>query len=128
MKTVRVSISDFRVSPPGHGAQQQGHGGQGQAARSSSSKAVDPSRHEDSEESGVGHEEEEEIQQLIVELLSNMRTPRVRKRNYQNFKYQTGKLDKHRISILKKDTQNRENEHGHNFEPLYHFFFSFFHR
>lgn len=39
--------------------------------------AKDP-RHDDSEESGVGHEEEEEMQQLLVELLSNMRTPRVR--------------------------------------------------
>ena len=33
---------------------------------------------EDSEESGVGHEEEEEIQQLLLELLSNIRTPKVR--------------------------------------------------
>ena len=32
---------------------------------------------EDSEESGVGHEEEEEIQQLLIELLSNIRTPKV---------------------------------------------------
>ncbi|XP_059082249.1 fibronectin type-III domain-containing protein 3A-like isoform X2 [Tigriopus californicus] len=43
----------------------------------SPSTGVDQSRHEDSEESGVGHEEEEEIQQLLVELLSNVRTPKV---------------------------------------------------
>ena len=34
-------------------------------------------RQDDSEESGVGHEEDEEVQQLIVELLSNITTPRV---------------------------------------------------
>ena len=39
--------------------------------------ADSPSRHDDSEESGVGHEEEDEINQLLVELLSNIRTPRV---------------------------------------------------
>ena len=32
---------------------------------------------DDSEESGVGHEEDEEVQQLIIELLSNITTPRV---------------------------------------------------
>eukprot|EP00095_Tigriopus_kingsejongensis_P003703 maker-scaffold382_size189932-snap-gene-0.26 protein:Tk03703 transcript:maker-scaffold382_size189932-snap-gene-0.26-mRNA-1 annotation:"fibronectin type-iii domain-containing protein 3a" len=44
---------------------------------SASIGGVDQSRHEDSEESGVGHEEEEEIQQLLEELLSNIRTPKV---------------------------------------------------
>ena len=39
--------------------------------------SLDPARHEDSEESGVGHEEDEEMQQLLLELLSNMRTPKV---------------------------------------------------
>ena len=34
---------------------------------------------DDSEESGVGHEEDEEMQQLLVELLSLIRTPKVYK-------------------------------------------------
>ena len=33
---------------------------------------------DDSEESGVGHEEDEEMQQLLVELLSLIRTPKVK--------------------------------------------------
>ena len=36
------------------------------------------SHQDDSEESGVGHEEDEEMQQLLVELLSLIRTPKVR--------------------------------------------------
>ena len=39
--------------------------------------SLDPARHDDSEESGVGHEEDEEMQQLLLELLSNTRTPKV---------------------------------------------------
>ena len=35
------------------------------------------SHQDDSEESGVGHEEDEEMQQLLVELLSLIRTPKV---------------------------------------------------
>ena len=42
------------------------------------------SHQDDSEESGVGHEEDEEMQQLLVELLSLIRTPKVR-----NFKLNT---------------------------------------
>ena len=66
----------------GGAASASGSSGQGllQNSQSRGNKSLlDLSRHEDSEESGVGHEEEEEIQQLIIELLSNMRTPRVRK-------------------------------------------------
>lgn len=47
------------------------------AASPSSNSKTGRSSHDDSEESGVGHEEEEELTQLLVELLSNVRTPRV---------------------------------------------------
>ena len=49
------------------------HGGQA----NNSQKCKPERQQEDSEESGVGHEEEEEIQQLIIELLSNISTPKV---------------------------------------------------
>jgi hypothetical protein len=48
----------------------------GKVAGSSPAKS-DSRQHDDSEESGVGHEEEEEIQQLLIELLSNIKTPKV---------------------------------------------------
>ena len=45
---------------------------------SGSSRGKPPRSHQDdSEESGVGHEEDEEMQQLLVELLSLIRTPKV---------------------------------------------------
>ena len=43
----------------------------------SSPAKPDSRQNDDSEESGVGHEEEEEIQQLLIELLSNIKTPKV---------------------------------------------------
>ena len=49
----------------------------GKSGPSSSPAKSDSRQHDDSEESGVGHEEEEEIQQLLIELLSNIKTPKV---------------------------------------------------
>ena len=43
------------------------------------------SHQDDSEESGVGHEEDEEMQQLLVELLSLIRTPKVKIQSESNF-------------------------------------------
>ena len=61
--------------PPAMASTSSGGGGGGGGVHA---HADSPSRHDDSEESGVGHEEEDEMNQLLVELLSNIRTPRVR--------------------------------------------------
>ena len=63
-------LSDFH-----HGS--VGVGGSSQKCKQPSPPGGSGGQHEDSEESGVGHEEEEEIQQLIIELLSNIGTPKV---------------------------------------------------
>lgn len=86
-------------------------GGSGSSAGSGSNgnKSKSDSRtQDDSEESGVGHEDDEEMQQLLVELLSNIRTPKVSEIQA-------------RIALLKWGPPVRDQgDGGAKFEPLEH--------
>jgi hypothetical protein len=73
-------ITTFRSSgSSGSGGSTSGLGSSstGKNGPGSSQAKSDSRQNDDSEESGVGHEEEEEIQQLLIELLSNIKTPKV---------------------------------------------------
>lgn len=81
LKFVPCILESTSFRSPSSGS---GSSGIGSSSSSTSGGANNPNRvktprshQDDSEESGVGHEEDEEMQQLLVELLSLIRTPKV---------------------------------------------------
>jgi hypothetical protein len=67
----------FALEAPASFRSSSSSSGHGSLKCVSSKSSENASRHDDSEESGVGHEEEEEMQQILVEFLSNITTPKV---------------------------------------------------